>query len=116
MKCKALLLAVLAASPAFATELNGSTGYYGPITSVASGFYQSVGVALPSGTTCNGKNVLLLKRDNPLFKEIHATLLTALVSNRNVHLGSVIGDIVDSNGFCVISEAALDKFSGWSTQ
>ncbi|WP_254459568.1 hypothetical protein [Xanthomonas sacchari] len=116
MKCKALWLAVLATSPAFATELNGSTGYYGPITSVASGFFQSVGVALPSGTTCNGKTVLILKRDNAFFKEIQATLLTALANNRNVHVGPVIGDNVDSNGFCVVSEVSLERFPSWTTQ
>lgn len=111
-----LFLMTLLASPAFAVNLNGSTGYYGEIASISNGFYGNIGVALPSGTTCNGKPVLILKRDNPAFKEIYATLLAAVTQKRNAHIGPEIGKVIDSNGFCVISEVAIERFPIWSSQ
>ena len=78
--------------------------------SVAVGYYQEVGIFLPSGVTCNGERSLLLMRSNPLFEEIYSLLLTATMSDKQVHFGPVVGNTLHPNGFCVIQEAALGKF------
>ena len=116
MKKMVFGLALLTCVSADALDLNGSTGYFGEIVSVAPGFYGQVGIALSTGTTCNGKSQIVLRKDHTSFSQVYAALLAAVVSNSNVHFGPVIGNTIDANGFCLVDEAAIGRFPGWSTQ
>lgn len=117
MKKAVVVISLLFSQHVLALNLNGTTGYFGEIASVAPGFYSQVGVVLPTGVTCNGQPWLLLKRDHVLFKEIYAALLAAVAAGKNVHLGPLIGNVIDpSNNLCVISEAAIERVPGWSSQ
>jgi hypothetical protein len=118
MKKMVAAISIVVSQPAFAVDLNGTTGYFGEIGFIAPGFYTHVGVGLQPGVTCNGLPYVLLKRVNALFKEIYAALLATAAAGKSIHFGPVIGNVIDSSsGLCVISEASTERVPAvWSSQ
>jgi hypothetical protein len=101
---------------AHAADIATVGNYAGPIQGVALGFFSSVGVGLPSGQTCHGKNVVVLLTTHPRYKEILAAMLAAEAGNRNVRfnqIGGVVETFSPGYTYCVIGEAAIGDFPLW---
>ncbi|TPW09189.1 MAG: hypothetical protein FD130_2621, partial [Halothiobacillaceae bacterium] len=86
--CASLLVLVLFAvsqhgSAAGVIDQNGT--YRGQIKGVGIGFWGHVGVGL-DGVTCRGFTEVVLKKDNPQYKDMLAVLLAAESTGKQVNM------------------------------
>jgi len=109
------LLLVFFQSTVYAVDLFGTDTYYGKINSIAIGFFGNVGIALESGTTCNDQSVVVLLTSSSKYKDILSLLLTAEISQKEVHMYRVASELstFGTPPYCVITEAGLGQFPLW---
>lgn len=100
-------------SQSIAGNIDSSGKYVGKIKSVAIGHWGHVGVQLDNGVVCNGKKVVLLRTDEPLFDAYYSLLLTAQTTSQSVEINRITSSDNHHLGYCTIKYIALGDLSEW---
>lgn len=95
-----------------AGSLNSNGKYQGKVLAVAVGHWGHVGVQLDD-INCNGKSVVLLKKDSTMFEAYYSLLLTAQASKQDVEINRLTNPDNFHLGYCVIEYIAIGDLSDW---
>lgn len=109
MKHSAIFLTAFLATSAHAVNMDGSAPYTGKIGNMIIGDWNAISVSFQDGSTCNGRNRYLLKKNHPWFDQMYSLLLTAKASDTAIVIQPRAGDpvYIDGNGNCVFYQLGL---------